>query len=239
MNEPSVCCMMLANGRPEMVRRALRCYHAQTYRAKELIMWDTGDSQSCEDYGKGIWHCCAPGAGDSVGALRNAAAGWIEYRFRPKYIAHWDSDDYSHPERLAEQVALAENGGFAAVAYNRMLFWDTTRNGGEAWMYFSPPHGLGTSMLYRVDAWARTPFRDLKRPDGSLIGGEDTEWLRATRSVRLESSMVLSADGHLAGFVPRMIASIHGANTSSRINGADEWKRVPKWDRYCKETMKL
>ena len=42
---------------------------------------------------------------------------------------------------------------------------------------------------------------------------------------------------------PRMIASVHGSNTQSEnyrsIGVAHEFKRVPEWDAYCRERMRL
>ena len=40
-SNPSVCAIMLANGRPEMVARAVKSFRAQTFRNKRLLVYDT------------------------------------------------------------------------------------------------------------------------------------------------------------------------------------------------------
>ena len=42
----------------------------------------------------------------------------------PEVFVHFDSDDLSHPNRIAEQVAFLQSSGADVVGYNQMLFWN-------------------------------------------------------------------------------------------------------------------
>ena len=192
-----------------MAQDAKRSFYAQAYDSKWLFVYQRD-----------------PGA-LPVGALRNSAnAGCGEI------ICHWDDDDWSHPLRIAEQVALLESSGADAVGYDDMIFWD----GAEAWQYFirHPGKALGTSLMYWTKTWERVPFQP-------FASGEDTDWCGRVK-VATASSIV---DG-----VPRMIARIHAGNARNPAYSLAErqknaalpyplwqWRRAPEYDRTCKETF--
>lgn len=244
MTRPTVACVMLANGRQEMVNRAVRCFNGQTYDNRYLLTWENRGEKS-------------------IGELRNmantaAGCGVNE----ADIICHWDSDDWSHPNRIAEQVALLQSSGAECVGYNEMLFWvgadqahfvgctpagvscacgeRYARSGGwcpkchaappdaEAWLYRAavPNYAIGTSMCYWRSAWDKYPF-----PDRSE-GCDDLDWFNRRVKIASDSSV---------GFIEvRMIASIHGGNTCAKIDPkAREWQRVPEWDAYCRNAMQL
>ncbi len=233
MSQPLVCCVLLTADREEMTARAVRCFEAQTYENRVLIVWNTGQPL---DWSSGIpprvWDATptsSPNA--SIGRLRNDANSWALSGPdpQPDLFAHWDSDDWSHPYRIAEQVALIESDPeLDAVGYRDMLFWEQfiiEPFTGQAWLYTSPSNYLlGTSLLYRREAWQRKPFMDIN-------GGEDRHWIQGLRTRGVSS---------FPRPEPRMIASIHGANTSSRIDPtSQQWQRMPVWDQHCRETMAL
>ena len=247
MSAPTVAAVMLANGRPEMVSRAIKSFLAQTYENKRLLIWDSSPGLTCCDQldHNGVVHVPAMDGG-SIGCLRNEANSfWTEYPI----IVHWDSDDWSHPNRIAEQVALLQASGAECVGYNEMLFWDACAavevdlsteaaiDIGEAWLYRAavPNYAVGTSMAYWRDTWKRNQFPDLSE------GCDDLEWFN--RGVKIES---VSAAGIRTTGVeimvaqPTMIASIHGGNTCAKIDATKrEWLRVPEWDAYCRSAMQL
>lgn len=243
----TVCCVMLVNGREEMVLRAIASFRAQTYQEKILVIWDNGQPDLDEADLGGDSRIYYIGADRQVitprtiGALRNEALKWATFP-SAEIICHFDSDDWSHPNRIAEQVALLEASGKEAVGYRDMLFWSTAHtkqqpfeyDEGEAWLYTNrnPQYCLGTSLCYWREVWQRNPF-----PDTSA--GEDTLWLRGVKSQGDRSFPAL--DGRVAAeCMPRMIASIHRGNTYARIEPrAEEWKRVPEWDEHCREIMQL
>lgn len=190
MVEPTVCCVMLTRNRPEMAARAVAAFRAQTYERKRLLVYNTGAKDGnlahlavCMPTLE-YWHVPTE-ARLTIGALRNEANSEADYDI----IAHWDDDDWSHPNRLAEQVALLKSSGADCVGYNEALCWDTRRHIGghsgcdvcgttpcickaKAWLYAehaTPGYALGGSFCYWRRAWEQHPF-------DALSQGEDERW---------------------------------------------------------------
>ncbi len=230
---PDVAAIMLCNGRSEMVRRATRSFDSQSYDNKRLIVWENNGDRS-------------------IGRLRNdatAAAGNADI------IVHFDSDDVSHPNRIAEQVALLQSSGAECVGYNEMLFWREARHNRkeifadgprtftpsgitpEAWLYRAaiPNYAIGTSMCYWRSTWLRHSF-----PDRSE-GCDDLEWFnKGVRTTSVSAAPIVTTGVRIMVAQPTMIASIHGGNTCAKIDAqAREWTRVREWDAYCRANMAL
>lgn len=225
MSEPLVCAVMLTRDRPEMAARAVRCFRAQTYTHKRLLIWDSSPEPECfhEEDDAEIFEVPANPQQMTIGALRNAALSfWTEF----PVIIHWDDDDISYPNRIAEQVALLQSSGKSCVGYNEMLFWHTVRR--EAWLYHNadPRFCVGTSLCYWRKVWERRPFPEL----AGTGRGEDTEWLHGV------DSLGVSFPGE-----PRMIATIHPGNAKfydpSLKDGSHNWSRVPAWDDYARSVV--
>lgn len=268
MSQPTVCAVMLVDGRQEMTRRAIASFRAQTYERKRLLIWDTGKKPGVRlnDFSDpNIWYDRSSPQ-STIGAMRNDANRIACYAgpLSADLIAYFDSDDWSHPCRLAEQVALLEASGKACVGYREVLFWDTrivqievdpSRTGpdgtgvlgvvksvGEAWIYRNPdPRWVcGASMMYRREAWEACPFDDAP--------GEDQLWWLKNAEKCLGDVMPhpMLAD-------PRMICGIHGQNTEAYrrhdsalgkgdgmlSGGNGVWFRAPEWDEYAGRTMLL
>jgi hypothetical protein len=229
-----------------MARRAVACFNAQSYPAalRYLLVYGV---QTTPNYLRDcIGANVSLGYGRpkaSIGEIRNAAneetlKAW-------DIIIHWDSDDYSHPNRIAEQVALLQSSGADCVGYRQMLFWDQ-RPGRfcEAWLYSNPDprYCLGTSLCYWRSAWERKPFE-------STSQGEDERFTTGLNCVSVTSLFDVHNDPLLevlpsaeADKTPRMVARIHGGNTSNAYDPAHmarakEWRRVPEWDKHCVEVM--
>lgn len=217
MDEPTVCAVMLTRDRHEMARRAVECFRAQTYDpiSRLLLIYDTGDPSwyDARTDSENEHHWTPQGAsGATIGALRNTAnmsAG------RCDIFLHWDDDDWSHPNRIAEQVALLQATGADCVGYREMLFWDErgvewtrhpdgckcgTCGTGQrevvhgpipprAWLYADAYRPVGTSLCYWRRTWERHPFPDLPQPrrqPNPDVRGEDVEWLRGVNFKAVE-----------------------------------------------------
>src|SRR5262245_23559826 len=157
-SEPLVCAVMLANGRQEMVNRAVASWKAQTYERKMLLIYDTTPEPLQIAGGECVFHYIGlPGEGQPgnrpIGALRNEANAKAQ-ELGADIIVHWDSDDWSAPERIEQQVEELQNSEALLVGYTQMLFWKEPVLGAppypghdEAWLYTSrhPQIVLGTS----------------------------------------------------------------------------------------------
>lgn len=262
MSAPMVCCILLVNGRPEMTRRAIASFQAQTYERKRLIILDTGASPVNLDadvidrlYYRGVWEesgYMPEWAGKTIGWLRNKANEYA-LSFPVDLIAHFDSDDWSHPRRLEEQVALLEASGKMCVGYRELLFWDTRpdpdsyfeasdgskfpddqpRN--EAWVYrnLDPRWAAGASFLYRRELWEQQPFDDAPH--------EDQRWWCTPLVSR--NCVGVSAIPPMTD--PRMICQMHPGGTEQIPRdvmlggGGGVWLRALSFDKYCERTMQL
>lgn len=255
MSEPLVCCVMLTRDRPEMAARAVRCFREQTYGNKRLLIWDNGkEAEAAWFEGDDGEHVCTmPAIPFSIGAMRNFAAQYTAGKRQPQILIHWDDDDYSHPNRIAEQVALLQSSGAEAVGYRELLFWRTdsaqsatislTLPKEEAWIWSHPAktYCAGTSLCYWRETWERRPFPDLPTGIGPERSGrgEETAWLREVKSVAVKS---IINTGTIADNEPRLIASIHASNARhykgiEKMPGA--WRRAPEWDAYARNVMAL
>lgn len=138
-----------------------------------------------------------------IGAKRNVGCEHA----RGSIICHWDDDDYSAPERIADQVARMQSTGKPVTGYHTMRF----RKEDETWMYRGDPSfALGTSLCYQRSWWERHPFPGLQV-------GEDNEFVAAAN----EAGAVASTD---AGEL--MYATIHADNTSPRKLTAKNWIKL-------------
>lgn len=194
---------MPTKDRHKYIPRALRCFLAQTYENRELLILDDGgegaEALLPDDERIRYVRCGRP---SSLGAKRNLACELAG----GEYIAHWDDDDWSHPDRLATQL----EGSPIVAGFSRMLFWDESR--AKAQLYCGKAdYALGTSLLYRKDWWAAHRFKDHNI-------GEDNAFVReARRDIRITEGTGL------------MVATTHANGTSPR-SGAENryWKDAEK-----------
>ncbi len=267
MPEPSVCAILLTANRPAMAKQAVAHFKKQTAAMERaglknfrLFILDTSEECADEllDKDTNVLHVYRPIGGLTIGQLRNAAIEnavvYWEKGDGPDILIHWDDDDYSHPNRISEQVALLQSSGTDCVGYNECLFWREPVDQqlhcgsaipGEAWLYRNPDpqYALGTSLCYWRKTWERKPFEATSQ-------GEDLRFIAG-----LKIAAVSGIGGHGCGMEianfppvgdrdnPRMIARIHPGNTSTaykpeamqreaqKRNGM--WQRVPDWDSHC------
>lgn len=265
MSDIHVACIMLIADRRELGEKAVECFRRQTYENKSLVIFDTGKKPFREKFQNGMpvnWWWENP-YGRTIGELRNRAAE-ISTAKTADILVHWDSDDWSHPRRIEEQVKLLKDSRVECVGYSDMLFWDERkrcagcsqvvgcqhrpscpRQGivSMASVYSETPHG---------EAWLWTGARN--RPIGTSLCywrriweahpfahlpksdsiGEDVDFVR--RSDCLANSSLSPRE------LPAMVARIHDGNTSSgyrEIESSSSWKRVPSslFGTFCRRVM--
>lgn len=251
MTDPTVCCIMLTRDRPAMAKRAVESFRRQTYANKRLVVYDTGTPTEGPYGFRDVVMISDLPKDRTIGELRNFAIGCCV----ADIICTWDSDDWSHPNRIAEQVALLQASGADAVGYADLLFWKEpwVEKGafnptghrcrmGEAWLYSRPTrlNVPGTTLCYWRKSWERKPFPHLPEVGNPTSQGEDIVW-QAGLKVEAVSSFC-ETNGVAPPHGPRMIASVHSGNTMaagySHMGHVEEFRRVPLWDSYCERVMK-
>jgi len=237
MSGARVCAMMLIADRQAYGERALKCFFQQTYQHKQLFMLDNGSTPfelpdwllNERDFKlfRYVYKRRAPG--EAVGLLRNLACYMIGSS--ADIIVHWDSDDWSAPERMACQVEDLIISGAECTGYHNLLFWD--RRNAQAWEYDyrRTTRALGTSLMYRYATWERAHFHP------SRESGEETEWFESKR-------VACTAVNGVAPW-PLLIAEVHGSNTSNAYKvfqnhqpaHQPEWRRAPEFDAKVAELL--
>jgi glycosyltransferase involved in cell wall biosynthesis len=197
---------MLSRG--EWLPKAIACFKAQTYVDRRLILVaDRGMGGLldliADDSRISVIETERPGGKTAtVGEKRNAgnAASLGDV------IVHWDDDDFSAPERIADQIERLQSGAKAVTGYHSMLFTD-----GKVWWKNSntPEWAFDTSLCYLRSFWEAHPFPDIND------GCEENLRIAAQKAKQL-----ITAD---AGEM--MYATIHGGNTSRRVIG-EGWTEV-------------
>lgn len=247
MSLPTVCCVMLVNGREAMVKRAIESFKAQTYEPKLLLIWDSGVKSAVrldDRRDPRIWYDRSSPE-STIGAMRNDANMMACYAgpLNADLIANWDSDDYSNPYRLAEQVALLESSGKQCVGYRELLFWDTREARNEAWLYsdYNPSRAAGASFLYRRELWERVPFVDAPHEDYRWMQNEEVS--RGMLSVSAIEKPVTEYEA--VACYPRMVCQMHAGGTEQiprsvmLEGGGGVWRRAPEYDAHCAKVMQL
>jgi hypothetical protein len=261
---------MLTADRPALAKRAVECFRSQTYTPRFMLQLDTGaftrdshfsDPRNLSPDRDPFGCITVEGRPElkrqAIGELRNKSNALALHHFPDASILiHWDDDDYSHPNRIAEQVSLLQSSGADAVGYQEILFWrepidcelivneqiSPMKAPGQAWLYRGenanyPP---GTSLCYWRKTWERKPF-----PATSF--GEDLQFCTGLKVCGVSANPIDDYPPMHHNEQPRMIARIHAGNTSTGYAPAKMqaearkpnpvWRRVPAWDDYCRRTM--
>jgi glycosyltransferase involved in cell wall biosynthesis len=157
---PRVSCLLVTADRPDLVRRAVASYRSQTYANTELVVLDNGRTPI-----RHVLHGLPPDElryehvqktpDTHIGALRNRA---LDLATGDLVVPQWDDDDWSHPERIAEQAARIAGDVEACTLPAYLVHVD----GPE---FFDAPFAgrvrEGTCLMHRRDASIRYP--NLKR----------------------------------------------------------------------------
>jgi hypothetical protein len=191
----------------------LDSFRCQTYKNKGLLIYDNGlgPSPVVRSIDREI---VIVRHKDTIGGLRNAANAIAN----AEVIVHWDSDDWSAPTRIADQVSRLLETGKAVTGYHSMRFTD-----GEKWWKFNGPaqYGLGTSLCYRRGWWERHQFQRVNVCEDRRF--VDEAW---------NGGQYVGVD---AGDM--MFATIHAGNTSPRQVSSSNWTPLPDCRELYPETF--
>ncbi len=200
--------VMPTRGRREWAKQAVECYLAQTYEARELVILDDEDDRSFPDP---AWLNAHPSIRYitarrmTVPRKRNI----VNMSTKGELICHFDSDDWQHPDRLAQQVRFLEESGKGMVGFYDL--WMV--RGGEAFLYKGPRfEPCGSSQLYTRELWMKFRF------DENIKVGSDMTFARHAYRIREVATM---DPGQL------LVMRVHDGNTSKKqLRDRDHYKPV-------------
>ena len=156
---PKVSCLLVTADRPTLCRRAIRCYRQQTYPNTELVVLDNGVRQRVEHLLEDLpaaevrYRYVERTPDLWIGGLRNQSLDMATGDF---VVPQWDDDDWSHPERLARQAAVLQEGYDAVTLAGTLMHVDRPA-------YFDHPFvglldgGVPPTIMHRRDAAIRYP----------------------------------------------------------------------------------
>lgn len=206
-----VSAIMPTRDRRDWAEQALNCFMSQTYPDKELIIYDDINDPSFPEFAA-EWPITEPvlflNDGDGTCKLIYEVHGDIQsiaqkrnqccQLARGDIVIHWDSDDWSDPKRMADQVQRLEESGKSVTAYNRILFYEPASDRWGRWVLYSD-QAFGTSLCYLKSWWTAHRFDERRNI------GEDNLFIHEARA---ESIIV---DGH-----SMIVARVHSDNTSPK-----------------------
>jgi glycosyltransferase involved in cell wall biosynthesis len=187
---------------------AIDSFLSQNYENKELVIVDNGNdgTESLIPKNRAIRYIKLPGGRRPTGEMRNRCCEAA----RGEVIIHFDSDDWSAADRIAEQVARLGESGKQITGYGQINFYD--ERDGKAYQFIPElkSYMMGTSLCYWREWWERGKFESV------LSIGED--W----RFVQRDLSQAIRSDG--TDFV---VARIHKHQTSVKAVNRSEYRPIP------------
>jgi glycosyltransferase involved in cell wall biosynthesis len=200
---PLVSAIMPTRGRREFAHSALCCYLNQSYSEKELVICDDEDNPSFEESRIESLRACGwqvqytrVDPGKTIAAKRNRCCRMAT----GEIIIHFDSDDWSSTDRIADQVERMKLWRKAVSGYHSMLFYDAAA-GSVAKYESNAAYALGTSLCYSKQFWSLHPFNEYQRIE------EDNTFVGDARNAH----QLISVDAGL-----QMVARIHDDNTAPK-----------------------
>lgn len=124
--DPLVSCLCVTRGRVSLLRRAVRCFFAQTYEPRELVVVFESDDAETRTFlelldSPQVFAVEVPVHPKlTLGALRNIALR----SGSGTYIAQWDDDDWYAPSRLEEQMRALRSLKRAGCVLLRWTIFD-------------------------------------------------------------------------------------------------------------------
>lgn len=194
--------MLITRGRQQFAQQAFRCFLSQDYPNKRLVIVDDADERS---FPYGVDHSLVQyeiSPERSIPRKRNMAAMLAE---DAEVIAHFDSDDWSDPQRLSAQMHLLKESSLSVTGFHSILFY--AELSGQCFRYTNDnSYAVGTTLVYRRQWWMAHPFNE------RLVISEDNAFVTQARN----AGELISVDGDRL-----VVARIHGDNTSIKnLDGA-------------------
>ena len=208
--QPLVSCILPTHNRAHLIQIAIDSYLSQDYLHKELVIVDSGSDDTEARIPKQpsirYFKTSPAGSEPQAGTMRNRCCEkvWGEL------ICHFDSDDWSAPSRITDQVEALQDG--ILIGYCDMLFYDVRDAQTYYWSISTQRFALGTSFLYRKDWWQQHPFEDLPI-------GEDFKFFY--EALRLAGGRVQTPS-----VKQMMVALVHEGQTSPKNITSSSYQKV-------------
>ena len=213
MSPPLVSCILPTHNRARYIRAAIDCFLSQTYAPLELVIVDSGNDGTISlvphDIPNITYRWLRRPVAPTTGEMRNlcceTATGEI--------ICHFDSDDWSAPNRVHDQVTRMLDADAVLTGYKSLLFYEEDKREVYRWAWQNGlPFCLGTSLCYRKDLWQSLRF-------GLLRIGEDFRFFQQAH--RQHPHRVAIAHGG-----SQMVARIHKTQTCYKNLTSTNYQRV-------------
>lgn len=204
LREQGVSCVCLTRNRRDWLPQAIASYIAQSYTPRELlIIGDGADVCDLVPQRPDI-RLIQIEEGRNIGDKRNFGASLA----RGRYIAHWDDDDYSAPDRLLDQVDRLKASGLAVTGYSQVDFTD-----GARWWRHTADDGFagGSSLLYERAWWEQHQFPFIQIAEDAAF----------VETARIRGQIITAKSNGM------LTATIHPGNTSPRNLDA-RWEQLPE-----------
>jgi Glycosyl transferase family 2/Bifunctional DNA primase/polymerase, N-terminal len=223
--QPLISCIMPTTAdRGHFLPQAIKCFQQQTYPNLELVIVCDGE----DDMSDLIPHDDERIRYFFLGRDRRTLGPKLNLgceRAKGELIAHFDDDDWSHPDRLSFQVGALLAEGAEICGISQLLFFEIGT--GEVWLCRTPAllHPslythlpFGASYLYRRSYWTNSPFSDLR------LG---SDWAFTCADGRQDRSVLVSDDR-------LCVAMIHSSNTTKYSQKFSYWT---PWQGDLREVM--
>ena len=155
--QPLVSCILVTKDRPQFVAQALRCFAAQDYHSRELVVVDDGD-HSVETLCSGVPNLTYLRLTRSTPTGAKLNLGVSEAR--GAIIQKLDDDDFYGPAFLSTAVAHLRGADTRRALVAWCCFFVLIA--GRSQLFFSG-HGwqAGGTLCFRRSLWKRRPFREI------------------------------------------------------------------------------
>ncbi|MDA1027766.1 MAG: glycosyltransferase family 2 protein [Bacteroidetes bacterium] len=211
-SKPLISCLMVTADRPELCKRAIISFNAQTYENKELVVLDNGKApmQSLLENVPSSqlrYEYVQNNEATTIGELRNRS---LEMVSGDVVVPQWDDDDWSAPQRLDTQYdALVKNEADAVTLYATLMHVD------DPYFFDHPFYGLlkggvPPTVMHKRDDSVRFP--ELRRTS-------DTHYKNVWRSRKYLILPMSDAHLHLRYF--------HGKNLWERDHFLRRMRNTP------------
>jgi glycosyltransferase involved in cell wall biosynthesis len=184
---------MPTQNRRGFIPAAIDCFLKQTYENRELVILNDGDPIGDIvplDPRIHYFTCEKVSTGEKRNQINRLACGEI--------ICHMDSDDWSAPERIADQVKRLQDSGNPITGYSDMLFWDVLGHQAKCFRSSIAGYVCGMSFCYRRSFWEKNPFPNLQKGSDNEVVYANLKSIAASRKIGMIVARI-HGQGHAGG----------------------------------------